>query len=219
MVVVARLLESNRDLLVQYIHYITNVYDAHPQYLKHYLNLALDFSKIQNPFLKRNLGQLLRRKLQLPKLLLDNLQSPISDWFNLSDSFLLELQYLLGGIYCEKLIKKVIIKTEHDRLLQFFGEEKYACIMKRVSLYKPLISKRIQVKIQAQDLIEIIKEVGRYLFLYALGNVEKNVLQRFTLKFNNTVSWEKPELIDPEAQIKLLQLCHLLMTKELSWEG
>jgi hypothetical protein len=121
----------------------------------------------------------------------------------------------LGALFFTEAIKKVVTKQQREQLTSLLGTTIYECILKRASLFMPLLPCNIAPKFSQPDLPANILEAGQFFQEYCLCNSSEPLLKRFTLKFDPTFTWNFEHRTDPTEQMKLISLCDLLINKEL----
>ncbi|MDR2769263.1 MAG: SctK family type III secretion system sorting platform protein [Puniceicoccales bacterium] len=206
---------NDRNQFCQYVQYSQTLNDVHPHALTQYLPQEFPFQRITNKKILQHLNAHLRKKLDVLEFPLKNLESPLRKWLLLPLQTLLDLQHLLGALFFAETIKKVVMKRQHEQLTSLLGTTIYECILKRASLFMPLLPCNITPKFSKPDLSANIIEAGQFFQEYCLCNSSEPLLKRFTLKFNPTLTWNFEHRTDPTEQMKLISLCNLLINKEL----
>jgi hypothetical protein len=206
---------NDRNQFCQYVQYSQTLNDVHPHVLTQYLPKELPFQRITNKKILQHLNAYLQKKLDVLEFPIKNLESPLREWLLLPLQTLLGLQRLLGALFFAEAIKKVVMKRQHEQLTSLLGTMIYECILKRASLFMPLLPCNITPKFSQPDLFANILEAGHFFQEYCLCNSSKPLLKRFTLKFNPTLTWNFEHRTNPIEQMKLISLCNLLINKEL----
>lgn len=189
---------------------------VHPSFLEPCLPKALhNFTELKHPRLKFKVFTHLFRHLKLQPLSEELSQHPYCDLLSLSPQQWSTFKDLLGALYFLDEVKTTIGYFKKKLLLSLISEKGYDFIIRRGSLYTPLL-KNIAVPSCDGELEQRIHAAGKFLTEYLWTQQSEPLLQRLVLKFNNHSMWNFQHVIDPHLQQQLFNICqHLLKETEV----
>ena len=186
----------------------------HPSFLTKCIpELYVYLSRITNTYLTFRIQNFLEEKLNLSPVEKNVCSHPHLFLLMIEPHQLIWLKKTLGAVYCLQNIRKVIDKQKKKELLEYLGEETYSFVIRQGELYEPFISK-INVHLPQEFSSQEVEAAGQFLLEYLWCRQPECLIQRFTLRFDSSVTWDFRHVVDCELQEQLLNLCRRLLRQE-----